>query len=343
MMRFEQVDEFSPLRYEVNQLAFSPDGQLLMGATDAGPIHLWDRAPHREIWLQPVGREEGIGSIVFHGQELHTVSFIPAWGWTRPYTDGKAYIRRSDREKIVQLSGHAVAPTGATYSPIAERAVTIDYERVIRLWDTTTGQVVTAYDGKDGPQAPRSRYTIPHDLVQFSPDGQLVLICGDECHSRLHAYLVDGDALLPFADAAEVLYIRSMHIVPDSSLVLLECADSVLIYTLPDLIKEREIRIPQPGKLGGDILACAMSPNNDLLALVDVNAQVWLWQRSLENFVATFQPHPNFAAFHRSPGAPFYSLNNVAWSPDGKLLATGGYYPQKKGLAFSIRLWKWAR
>jgi WD40 repeat protein len=246
-----------------------------MGATEAGPIHIWEVATHRAL-------------------------ATPAYSKVDPFAS-------------------------------------------IILWDAETGQMLSTIQADGNP----SRYSvlIRRDRVQCSPDGQLVVISCNDGRARMRAYLIDGDTLHLFAATGDNPFIGAFHITPDSSLVVLLAdvfpASIAFLYTLPDRLLEDEIHLHLPSKPNISVLAWSMSPNNDLLALAYEDAQVWTWQCSLGAFVANFQAHPDFSAHRGGRGAQFWSLRSIAWSPDGTLLATGGYHPTKKGLQFSLRLWQW--
>jgi len=157
----------SPLlenRNDVRQVAFSPDGTLLVTACDApgrdsGAAQVWD-----------VRSGTRVGWPMLHDADVHTAEFS---------SDGHAVVTASsDRTARVwdAFTGNPVTPplwhraavAHAVFSPDNHRVATISAEGELRLWDARTGEPIT-------PSLPHPhRYDVGR--LMFSPGGEHLLL-----------------------------------------------------------------------------------------------------------------------------------------------------------------------
>jgi WD40 repeat protein len=141
---------------EVNGLAFSPDGKMLLSTGSGQDVRLWDtatgkevrrlRAPVRAMALSPDGAfvaascDEG-GKCTFRLWETAT-------GKPHPWP-----------------AKHVGWVNALAFSPDSKTLATAEQDRVIRLWDVGTGKLVGRLQGKQ----------LGVLSVAFSPDGKWLL------------------------------------------------------------------------------------------------------------------------------------------------------------------------
>jgi WD40 repeat protein/serine/threonine protein kinase len=138
-----------------NQLAFSPDGELLATGASDGLVYLFDAVTGVPRTLR--GHADRVDSVVFSpdGETVASASL-----------DGELGLWRRDGTPIRLLRAHAqtvVAPSG--FTPDGRRVVTASQAGEVALWDAQTGAAIwrrTLPDGVSG--------------LAVRPDGQVVAL-----------------------------------------------------------------------------------------------------------------------------------------------------------------------
>jgi|GEM_PF-4567370 len=354
----EQLDEALHLPYQVDSVEFSPSGRFVAGATAERPVQVWDRDTGHVASTGSLMEKERLRSVVFTSSGVVVTASYRHLSGVRyegdqaiPYgVDGIVRVQRSDRDEVVSLPGHDPAPTGAASSPNGELVVTTDPSWRVRLWRMPTGDMVAARDWQGGQrESPNlSRY----DLVTFSPDGRYLALCCDGARQQAQVWRVDesAPALTWIGTIAHLPRLAKCSFSPDGQHLLLLLGSEergypgreLVMYEVPSLTEVERIRIPTEGEREDVIMDAALSPDRIYLVLATRSAQVWLWDCAQRRFILSFQAHLDFSAGGTPYAryAQFYSLNRVAWAPDGTCLATGGYCPDPNNLRFSIRLWR---
>ena len=148
-------------RWQVNSVAFSPDGRTLASGSADNTIRLWDVRTGRELQ-----------TLTGHRNIVNSVSFSPD-GQTLASGSYDSTIRlwdvRTGRE-LQTLTGHTGWFIRVSFSPDGRTlASSGGGDLTVRLWDVVTGkhQVLTGHTGWV-------------NSVSFSPDGLTLASSGDE-------------------------------------------------------------------------------------------------------------------------------------------------------------------
>lgn len=274
----------------VMSLAFSPDGKALAAGGRDGMVKLWDPATGRNIasWK---GHSGFVNAVAFH-------------------------------------------PTGTLVASGGE-------DRRVRLWDVKSGRNVATLKGHDGGVT----------SVAFTRDGKILVSSGG---SSIIVWDVATRRKARSIDVGALQGVRSLAVHSDG-VTLATSGDGVRLWDLKTGKSIAALNVPANGP-GGHVESVAFSPDGKFLAAGTFNSKVFVWDAKTRNHTATlgtaggdnvFEPisaiafSPNGKRLASVPVKPVVGIWNVesrrlvgtltarstltcvAYSPDGKTVATG--------------------
>ncbi len=154
----------------VNAVAYAPDGQRAISASDDNTLKLWDLETGEEIH-----------TFTGHSHSVYAVAYAP---------DGQRAISASHDntlklwnletgEEIHTFTGHSDWVSAVAYAPDGQRAISVSGDKTLKLWNLETGEVIANFSGES------SMY-----CCAISADG--VTIMAGEASGRLHFLRLEG-------------------------------------------------------------------------------------------------------------------------------------------------------
>ncbi|HEY1381149.1 MAG TPA: sigma-70 family RNA polymerase sigma factor [Gemmataceae bacterium] len=348
----KEVRKFNGHAGGVRTAAFSPDGATLASGGDDGRLRLWDVATGQERRNVKLADSRRVRSVAFapDGKTVATAGtslrlIDPATGTERLKIDQQAIGLRFDADgkaltgavhgAIVRwdaATGKPLTPDGGDgvvsrvlATPDGRRVVTYDHAGVVHVWDTATGQIVRRIEAGD-----------QHGIA-LSPDGRLLAyatvapevkvkypeqpnVTGEGGRVRLWEMIADRplDRFPPFPGQAHDLAFTA----DGKTLVSVDHTDgTVRLWDMAHGKEARSFRAatgPKRG-FGYSVWHSAVSPDGKWLATGHQRednttalfgaAKVKLWNVADGSLWRELDGHTN-------------QVDDLAFSPDGKLLAT---------------------
>ena len=300
-----------PLKHtdKVTSVVFNHDGTMLASAGYRSSIILWDIATRNSVWQAPT-RPGLVSSLAFSPD-----GSILAAG------DSDKQITLWDLQTLEPLgqplTGHTGQVNSVTFSPDGKILVSGGSDQAVIVWDFENnrliGQKMTGHSGWI-------------TSVTFSPDG-----------TKIASSSSDESVIIWDTDKRESIgqifpgypgWVNSVSFSPDGATLaagncekwdnLNECSQSVI--TLWDTINQHPIGLPLSAD-GGQTSSLTFSPDGTLLASASAD----------NTFISLIRGKPVIILWNLKADKPIWqslsghdlSVNCLAFSPDGALLASG--------------------
>jgi WD40 repeat protein len=296
----------------VSALAFSPDGKRLASAGEDREIHLWN-VDTGELLGTLAGHTDRIPALVWHPSGTRLVSA----GWD---TTARVWNLATYQPEIL-LNSHVGQVQALAFSPDGARLACADSDCTIRIWDFAQSRTIVVLPARSGEVR----------CLAFSPDGQRLASAGTEHVVHLWDSNEDGSASEP----ADPLSSRTcVAVSPDGArLASLGAATPLRVW---DMVSDRH--------------ALTLTDSTPLRAFAaSLDGKWYAGSRDLgdgpEEWNArvrhdTHEPRATACLWDARTGARAATLEGqrapvtaLAFSPDSRLLATGGF--------LSSDVWLW--
>ena len=233
-------------------------------------------------------------------------------------------------ELIETFEGHTDVVSSVAFSPDGQTLASGSWDETIRLWNVNTGELIETFEG----------HTDVVSSVALSPDGQtLASGSGDTTIHLWNANIMESEVLWSLETGEQVeentdqlLIILEGHKGSINSITFSPDGQTLASGSWDETIRLWNINT---GKLlktleghESNVTSVTFSPDGQTLASGSWHSGRWgmddiirLWNVNTGELIESFEG-----------GGPDFSTESVAFSPDGRILASGG-------LGYQIFLW----
>jgi WD40 repeat protein len=303
----------------VTSITFAADGKTLLSAGLDNTIRYWETASGKLLrqfghHATNSGDETDSWRWRFgNGGELLHVRFSP---------DGQSVASSSSADRIIrfwdlatgkelrQLEGHVGGVTSIAFTADGKTLASASHDGTIRLWDPATGKQTNVTEGHQGTAFG----------VAFLLGGQQLVTAGRDSTVRLWDRS-SGKEVRRYDDSDDLARVA---FTPDGKYVALARQDDDAIYLI-DPTTGKEVRQLQGAH--NRVNALLFSPDGKRLVASSTDNQFILWETATGKKLKSFGTSSGF------------SINNMyatpmAFTPDGRQLATRGYSQNKNVILF---------
>ena len=209
MTTLGQVSVVSPA--QVQKIAIHPSGELLATGS-MGEVRFWDLVTGRELEKLNLGE-----------RTIRIVAYSPDARWlaaVRDNVDGKGdgvvvLVDQEARRSHVELRGHQGLIHAVSFSPDSNSIVTAGQDRIVRLWNVKTGELIRQMEGHF------------HEVfaAAFAPDGTRIATGGRDRIIRLWDPKT-GEQMAQLRGHTD--YVFSLAFTPDGSTLVSGSGDTTV-------------------------------------------------------------------------------------------------------------------
>jgi WD40 repeat protein len=339
-----ELKTFAGHTADANSVAFSSDGNSIVSASYDGSLRIWDLASGKLERSTPVAKDRALECVVYSadGSLIATSLLYPP--------DSLIVVR--DAATLRELVSIPASESWAelAFSPDSRVIASSERQEEIKLWSARTGVLLKTLTG---PVYDRFKHSTA-DIV-FSPDGKTIATAGSDAFVRLwdvesgvevkafsgHGNRVssvlftpDGkrlvtsswDKTIRFWDIAAGTEIEPLRRTDELiSTAALSRDGNLLAASAGSKIKIWDLTLPGNGPLvlAGDVydsVSAQLSPRGNILAVVS-RGRIAFWDLRSNTRIKVVDGHEG-------------DIRSWAFSPDGKIFATGGGFSNS-----TVRLW----
>ncbi|MEM9088020.1 MAG: AAA-like domain-containing protein [Cyanobacteria bacterium P01_F01_bin.53] len=323
----------------VNDVAFSPDGETLVSGGGDQNLRFWQRDGQL------------LKSLPIETDKIYAVEFSPdgellaiAGG------GGVSELRSATGEKLASLEGHQATVWFLTFGPKGEQLVTASQDGSIKLWsrqgellqtiqahesgaygaDISADQQLIASASTDGTaklwrpdgrlQATLADHDGPVWAVAFHPDGETVVTTGQD--QTVRTWRLDGTPIKTFTGHSAAIW--GVEVSSDGERIISTSVDNTAkIWT-----REGALLETLKGH-GSTVWGLDMSPDGNTIATAswDQTIRLWQWPHPLRKTIYGLEGSGSQVVFNQA-GSQLVSatLDGAVqlWDNDGQLIRTLG-------------------
>jgi WD40 repeat protein len=270
----------------ISTLAWSPDGKYLASGSWDTTVQIWESTTG-ETHLTYRGHTASVDALAWSpdGSALASGSIDTTVQVWHPLTGDQRLLYRGHRAWVRR---------GLAWSPDGTRIASGSWDRTVQVWDAISGETLLTYGGHEG---------IVY-AAAWSPDGKSIASGGGIPDKSVHVWnAATGERTLTYREHG-----KSIHAVMWSS-------DGTRVVSV-GLKSHAHLWDATSGKTlavyAFGTTPLALSPDEKIALSTDAGGWVYCWDIKTNRRVWEYQ-------------TSMYKINAMAWSPDGRLVALGGY------------------
>ncbi len=283
----------------VSAVAWSPDGKRIASASGDHTVQVWDAANGGHV-LTYRGHSSDVTSLSWSPDGKNIVSGS---------VDGTVQVwDAATGNRVYTYTGHSDAVFDLAWSPDGKRIASASNDGSAQIWDAFTGMQAISHLSPLNVRLVRT----PWNAVAWSPDGK---------HVATGGY---GDAIVLDSTTGNIKGYYGHH--GGSAHSLAWSPDGVYLAIGRDDATVQVWNVATTANVNTytghstDVFTVAWSPNGKRIVSGSSDGLVQVWDALTGNHVYTYRGHADYYPGHLTSGK---SVNAVAWSPDGKRIASG--------------------
>jgi WD40 repeat protein/energy-coupling factor transporter ATP-binding protein EcfA2 len=323
-----------PEKDELWALALTPDGNILATGTLHGKVKLWTQSGKL------------LKTIPAHSARIWSLSFSP---------DGKTFATASadktvklwnfEGKLLKTLQHHTDEVLSVHFSPDGNTLASGSQDKTLNLWDVATGQLLHTFDGH-GDEVLDVRFSADGKLIASGGADDTVRVWSIEQKKPLYTFYGHGgkaseasfspdSKTLATASADKAVKLWRLHgILPhfSSNRVSISADGKTVVTGNQDGIVTLRHR---DGSLLSsftahqrEIVKILFSPTANIFVTIGTDSQIKLWNHK-GKLIKNWQAHQS----DNNSVIPYYPVQDVSFSPDGKILASIGRFDKQ------VKLW----
>jgi WD40 repeat protein len=289
-------------RLPVRSVAWSPDGKWLATGSADQAVKIWDSTSGDQRGT--LGHHTGLMDLVSGGAGVESVAWSPNGAWLATGSDdGSTTIwdLKNGGAEFRVLRGHTGSVLSVAWSPNGRTLATASDDHSLRIWDIQPCKELFILRGHNGPV----------QSAAWSPDGSRLATGSVDKSARVWDSQGGQEFLALRPDRGPV---KGVFWSPDGRKLATEFENEEPKVWDAEIGKELQSELPS----FHSVSTMAWSSDGKRLALVDNIGQAELWNHESGN---------QLPLTHETNQINDMLLDAtcVAWSPDGRLLATGSW------------------
>ncbi|CAE6498548.1 unnamed protein product, partial [Rhizoctonia solani] len=280
----------------VHSVAFSPCGNRILSGSSDQTVIVWD-VYSGNIVLGPLqGHTGGVASVKFSPDG----NLIASAGSN---DDGSIRLWNAHTGvlTIEPLKGHEDGVVCIAFSPDGKKIVSGSNDATARVWDVQTGKVISP---------PFQGHTHQVLSVAFSPDGNYIASGGGDRDRSIILWEVSTQSVVAGPFHGHSLWVGSLEFSPDGTRLYSSSMDYTIriwdVQIRKNAAEQANSYIPSAGPI-------AFSPDRSQFISSSIDGVLYLWDLHSGTILS-----PAFEGQEE-----FESVESVAYSPTGKLVAAG--------------------
>ncbi|WP_414565349.1 MULTISPECIES: eIF2A-related protein [unclassified Anabaena] len=314
----QEINRLPAHNQQVNAVIFSPDGKILVSASDDKTIKLW----HQNGSL--------ITTISGNKSRVTAIAFSPD-GKLLAAADADNYIKIYDihGQLIKTLTGHNDIVTDVSFSADSKILASASLDNTVKIWQTD-GRLINSWKAHDGWV----------NTVSFSPDGKIIASGGEDNLVKL--WQVDDGNLITVLRGHQGRITR-VQFSPDNQVLASGSGDKTIKIwnNQGEVLQNIEAHSEQ-------INSIKFSPDNQILASASGDKTIKIWQLN-GNLLKTIQGHGEavrdisfsidgqiiasagadhtikFWQLKQDKQVQVNDIRSISFSPDGKTFASASW------------------